>query len=918
MTTFAACAPPVAGHPRVGVLAESIATLALAISSGVLVAVSVFHSWVAWCAIVPLAIALRHSRLRAELAMGLFVGGLLAHLGALDWMRTARAFHEVFGPRALEWLCLGLLGALYWTCSLSVAAWLLRSVSLPLAAALPVVWVSHEYLWKTGFALLDETGFPWLQLGSTQVDRLWLAQLADVAGVWGVTAAVVSVNGALADLLVGALADAPLRRRALAGTLIALLVVAAAGVYGARRLHVAEQQPGPVVALMPAERPASRANLSPLRLAATSADVLLWSECAHGDLDAPQAGPSSSEVGELARTLGATLLVTASRDEGDVRRRSMMAYTADFERQIYDKQKLVPWNEFTPWLRIRGITKRGSNFAAGKTWPVFQFRDARRRSWRAAGLICYDVCFPEVTRGYMQGGARPHFFVVSADEDADATMSLQRQILNLARFRAIETRRAVVRNAYHGYSGIIDSCGRVYRSADATVLREPWIGPPVPIDGRETLYARRGDWLPQGLIGVVLLVALSRMPVGSRVRAWALRLNGLVERWRRQGDEVGGKAAARVSWRARRDGFTIVELLVVMAIIGVLLALTGVAVQRARETARRVTCQQNLHQIGIALHSYHAGIGSLPPALVWHPAGEPLGGGELPIGVVDRVARYGRPEQDRIYANWVVALLPGLEQPALYTRFDARVPIAHERNAAVRMARLPVMLCPSDSYNSEANLYERGGAAGLHDNRYSRGNYAINVGPDAGCIAPGTVEQPCKGGFFVDSLDLARRNSQVWGSGIAGANKSMKFADITDGLANTVAIDEIRAGLSPIDPRGVWALGQVGASVIVRHGQYSNTGGPNACDYDTDRFIGCSTLKQLLGAASLRRDCMDCEPFSLETEVNVKSTARSLHDGGVMVLLCDGAVRFVANGIDLATWHALHTRNKKDQAELTQ
>jgi len=910
MTSFAACAPRVVRRPRLNALGESVSTLALPVCSGALVAVSVWHSWVAWCALVPLAIALRHARLKAELALGLFVGGLVAHLGALDWMRTAQAFDEVLGPRALEWLCLGLLGGLYWTCILSVAAWLLRSVSVPLAVALPVVWVSHEYLWKTGFWLLDETGFPWLQLGATQIDRLWLAQLADVAGVWGVTAVVVSVNGALVDLLSELTRERPHWRQALASILIAGFVLGAAGVYGRGRLSFAAHEPGPVAALMPADRPAAPGNLPQLRVAAQQADLLLWSECAHGDLDAPEAGVSSTGIGELARTIGATFLVTVSRHEGHTRRRSMVAYTADCERQIYDKQMLVPWNEFTPWLRIPGITRSGGNFERGKTWPVFQFRDSRRRRWRAAGLICYDVCFPEVTRRYMNADPSPDFFVVSADEGSDATLSLPRQILNLARFRAIETRRALVRNAHHGYSGIIDSCGRMCQSAGATILREPWFGTPIPIDNRATIYARFGDWLPLACIGVLLPLALLRTPI------WTGSLKGFAKGWLRRVNETRGGAVGKSSWRRRR-GFTIVELLVVLAIIGLLLALVGVAVQRGRETARRVTCQQNLHQIGIALHSYHAGVGSFPPAFIWHPAGEPLGGGELPIGVVDRVARYGRPEQDRIHANWVIALLPGLEQEALYARFDARVPIAHERNAVVRTARLPVMLCPSDSYNDESNLYERGGAAGLHDNRYSRGNYAINVGPDAGCIAPGTVDQPCKGGFYVDSLDLARRNSQVWGTGIAGANKSLKFADITDGLTSTVAIDEIRAGLSPLDPRGTWALGQVGASVIVRHGQFSNTGGPNACDYDADRFIGCSALKQLLGSASLRRDCMDCEPFALETEINVKSTARSLHDGGVMVLLCDGAVRFVVDSIDLGTWHALHTRNQKDDAALS-
>jgi prepilin-type processing-associated H-X9-DG protein len=111
-------------------------------------------------------------------------------------------------------------------------------------------------------------------------------------------------------------------------------------------------------------------------------------------------------------------------------------------------------------------------------------------------------------------------------------------------------------------------------------------------------------------------------------------------------------------------------------------------------------------------------------------------------------------------------------------------------------------------------------------------------------------------------------------------------------------------------------LGQVGASIIVRHGRYSNTTGPNPCDYDADEIIGCAALRLRIGAQRLRSECMDCSASSLASEINAKSAARSQHNGGVNVLLCDASVRFIVNGINSQVWHALHTRNQKDLANL--
>ncbi len=359
----------------------------------------------------------------------------------------------------------------------------------------------------------------------------------------------------------------------------------------------------------------------------------------------------------------------------------------------------------------------------------------------------------------------------------------------------------------------------------------------------------------------------------------------------------------------RRGGISLVEVLVVIAIIGILVALTIVAVQRVRASARQTQCLDHLRQIGLAMSSYHSLYGALPPAVIWEPPGEPLGQGLLPIGVIDRVARTGDPAQDTIYANWVIMILPYLDQSNLGAEFDMRYPISHPSNATARQATVPVLVCPSDPYSGAANLYHRGLAVGLTDNLYARGNYAINVGPDNNCVDAQEEIPPCHDGFFVRGTDLLTDVDQVWGTGVAGVNKSFAFSSIVDGLSQTVVLDEIRAGLDELDPRGAWALGLVGASAIARHGLFGSAVGPNPCE-GWDQFIGCGALKAREGIR-LARECMRCNEGPAGGS-NVGCASRSLHAGGVNVLLADGASRFISDSIEAEVWHAIHTRNRKE------
>ncbi|MDP6554755.1 MAG: DUF1559 domain-containing protein, partial [Pirellulaceae bacterium] len=138
-------------------------------------------------------------------------------------------------------------------------------------------------------------------------------------------------------------------------------------------------------------------------------------------------------------------------------------------------------------------------------------------------------------------------------------------------------------------------------------------------------------------------------------------------------------------------GFTLVELLVVIAIIGILVALLLPAVQAAREAARRMSCSNNLKQIGIALHNYHDTYKTFPPDAIWW-------GGNRKTGLSRTTNNAGVSGGQRNY-TWIALILPFMEQQPLHDRIDFKVPGLRQNignNTELQSVVLPAFLCPSD------------------------------------------------------------------------------------------------------------------------------------------------------------------------------------------------------------------------------
>ena len=271
----------------------------------------------------------------------------------------------------------------------------------------------------------------------------------------------------------------------------------------------------------------------------------------------------------------------------------------------------------------------------------------------------------------------------------------------------------------------------------------------------------------------------------------------------------------------------------------------------------------------------------------------------VPLGAYDRVATGISPgsEPDRLQANWLMLLLPHLDQSNVYHSFDLNQPVDVDINTPGRTTNIATLKCPSDGLNTIP--HERALMSGVHGHEYARGNYAMNLFTDD---VTANINSP--NGLRYGNPDLLARNATISGGGIGGVNTSVRFRDIPTGLSNMVGIDEIRAGLTSLDPRGSWAFGMVGASITS-----FNDRGPNPQDRK-DGITSCTLLQVTLSASAMERQGMPCDGAG-STPANCLASARSQHTGLVHCLMMDGSVNAVSDSIDDNVWVQMHGRFPK-------
>jgi prepilin-type N-terminal cleavage/methylation domain-containing protein len=327
----------------------------------------------------------------------------------------------------------------------------------------------------------------------------------------------------------------------------------------------------------------------------------------------------------------------------------------------------------------------------------------------------------------------------------------------------------------------------------------------------------------------------------------------------------------------RNRGFTLVELLVVIAIIGVLVALLLPAVQAAREAARRMSCQNNLKQVALAMHNYQSAQGVYPSSFCIQP-GTTLSGNNGSWSAQGRILPY--IEQNNAY-----------EQVRLDIAWDAPA----NRATGVPTMKITMYRCPS-----EANWGQRVDVAGLP--YITPLNYTLNFGT-------WLVHNPA---------------NQQGGDGATFVNSQLTPASFLDGLSNTLCASEVKAFTSylrntadpgPNPPASTVAFQGLSGQLKLGPNLNDNTGHTEWCDGRvhhsgfTTAFAPNTKVPYDSGGKTYDIDFNSRQEGQSATQPTYAAiTARSYHSGIVNAALMDGSVRSISQTISLVTWRALGTR----------
>jgi prepilin-type N-terminal cleavage/methylation domain-containing protein/prepilin-type processing-associated H-X9-DG protein len=303
-------------------------------------------------------------------------------------------------------------------------------------------------------------------------------------------------------------------------------------------------------------------------------------------------------------------------------------------------------------------------------------------------------------------------------------------------------------------------------------------------------------------------------------------------------------------------GFTLVELLVVIAIIGVLVALLLPAVQAAREAARRMSCTNNMRQLGLAGHNFHDVRNVVPPSRT-------ASGGFPALGIP--------PDA---YNGWVSWLLPYIEQGNLASIYNHQIHFGHADNRRAIQTQIPVLYCPSTPKRSRVardfthDGFSVTGAAAT--------DYSVIREVDVGLWTsfPSDVDTYVDNQVQGTNMGPHSRNT---GSSI----RVMRWASVSDGLSNTIFYCE--------------DAGRPDEHVAQGRRNGNTTSGAGWCDEANEfGFQGCTPPNDTRPGRTPINCTNDGEPYAF-------------HPNGINVVLCDGSVRFISNSIPIRTFARLVT-----------
>jgi prepilin-type N-terminal cleavage/methylation domain-containing protein/prepilin-type processing-associated H-X9-DG protein len=323
--------------------------------------------------------------------------------------------------------------------------------------------------------------------------------------------------------------------------------------------------------------------------------------------------------------------------------------------------------------------------------------------------------------------------------------------------------------------------------------------------------------------------------------------------------------------KSARAGFTLIELLVVIAIIGVLIGLLVPAVQKVREAASRMSCTNNLKQIGLALHNYHDTNG-------YFPAGY-LDGNTNPASTPDNDVGPGW--------GWAALLLPYMEQQNVYNQINFSQTVGFGSNIAISQMPLKFYQCPSDGLQQPFPVYDSTFTTPI--TTLAHANYVGCLGWEECFNGAGGNPQAGSG---QDGLTGAL------GQGGVGAfyrNSRTTIASVTDGLSNTIFVGERSGNHSPATWTGAVPRGRCPAWMASQPpAPYAPPPGPA---YDNADFGEALVLAHGNATHLPNADFPIYDP----------DTFYSMHTHGANFLFGDGSVHFLSSAINPYTYQYLCT-----------
>jgi apolipoprotein N-acyltransferase len=506
----------------------AIARFFLAALSGAVLSLSFYGahpSFYSWFCLAILLFSILGARARVAFICG-YLHGLIFVVTCVPWVAEVLSVHGGMSAAA-GWAVL-LLIATVWGCSIGLFAWMVQRLSqqrmgLALLGA-PFLWISTEVF----RAYLPEISFPWALLGYPAAGNPALVQVTTITGIYGVSFLVAVFNALLIWIVASPTAKRKNRVLVVAATLVLLFAVQIVGprfVPTATASHVARVvQPNfpeseGYAGDWYADHKADMAELEQLSLRRSPGlrqpDLLVWPEApAPFSFQDPHFGPYISRLATEFQhpvVVGVIDWKPILESGKGIPRTGLVPYNSAAmlnpigqEAFLYDKIHLVPFGEYEPFPLIHqvvtSVSEEVGGFRKGTARNVGRFSNGNTFST----FICYEAIYAGEIRQFANNGAQ---LLINVSNDGWFGKSeAAEQHLRMARVRAVENRRWLIRDTNSGITAAIDPYGNVTR----VMQRDTRDAADLPYDFRtdKTIYTRFGDWFAWMCVAVSAILVL--------------------------------------------------------------------------------------------------------------------------------------------------------------------------------------------------------------------------------------------------------------------------------------------------------------------------------------------------------------------------------------------------------------------------